>query len=501
MDLASNPARLDPSRNAIQDDRWTNRAWIGWMHLGAFAIAMSVTSKGAPGGFPVVFLIAFAIIDRSFVPIRRFFTSGAIITLFVLAAPWFLFVGHHEGWGTFLFELRNVQAGTDHGGPIIQYVPWLIVGTLPWSLVVIIAIIIASRAWKHDWRLRGLLIWLGAIAVPLCLTRNKQSHYLIPLMPVLMIFAGWLIDRWNKRILIGAVIVVALVLPPFQTLFLPRYGTDHTRDNAQFVREHFGDLPLCFYGPNESVPLCFNLRRAIEFANDEPELKRFLAHEPRFVIITIGKDKPRRARQATISLRSWPHGNARIRFGIFIGGSRDTDFVDLAVVLAVSVLPLAKTGQYEESLLEKIFGSFRYSGIKLENGLLYVSGAAIGGMFNPHVTVFDGAATDRCGRLVTLLRRAPRCWHARSPMAAHSSPAASCGWWDLLSYVGLVNRASEFAGSDSIACRRKSIVSAGGHDALPAIRQRWQPTVSLLLHQLPPMRHDASLVRWRYIVY
>ncbi len=66
----------------------------------------------------------------------------------------------------------------------------------------------------------------------------------------------------------------------------------------------------------------------------------------------------------------------------------------MAVVLAVSVLPLAKTGQYEESLLEKIFGSFRYSGIKLKNGLLYVSGAAIGGMFNPHVTVFD-ARGDR----------------------------------------------------------------------------------------------------------
>ena len=267
----------DPSRSTAQDDTRTNRAWVGWMHLGAFAIAMSIMSKGATGTFPVVFLIAYAIIERSFVPIRRFFASGAIVTLFVLAAPWFLFVGHHQGWGTFLFELRNVQAGNDHGVPINQYIPWLIVGMLPWDLVVIIAIVVACRAWKRDWRLRGLLLWLGAIAAPLCLTGNRQSHYLIPLMPVLMIFTGWMIDRWNNRILIGCAILAALVLPPMQTLFLSRFATDHTRDNAQFVREHFGDSPLCFYGPNESVPLCFNLRRPIEFANDEPELKQFLA--------------------------------------------------------------------------------------------------------------------------------------------------------------------------------------------------------------------------------
>jgi 4-amino-4-deoxy-L-arabinose transferase-like glycosyltransferase len=285
------PPQPDPSRSTAQDDTPINGGWIGWMHLGAFAIAMSIMSKGAPGAFPIVFLIAYAIVERSWLPLRQFIASGAIVTLLVFAAPWFLFVGHHEGWETFLFELRNVEAGTDHGAPVYQYVPWLIVGTLPWSAVTLIAIIVAARAWKQNWRLRGLLLWFGTIAVPLCLTGNKQSHYLIPLMPVLMIFTGWLIDRWNNQILIGAVILVALVLPPVQTLFLPRYGTDHTRDNAQFVREHFGDSPLCFYGPNESVPLCFNLRRAIEFANDEPELKRFLAREPKFVIITIGKEK------------------------------------------------------------------------------------------------------------------------------------------------------------------------------------------------------------------
>ena len=149
----------------------------------------------------------------------------------------------------------------------------------------------ACRKWKADSRLRGLLIWLGAIALPLCVARNKQSHYLIPLMPVLMIFAGWLIGRWNNRALMAAAIVFAIALPPAVTLLVPRLSAQHARETTEFVRTRFDNMPICFYGQNSSVPLCFNLKREIPFANDEPELKQFLAREPRMIVITISKDK------------------------------------------------------------------------------------------------------------------------------------------------------------------------------------------------------------------
>jgi hypothetical protein len=46
-------------------------------------------------------------------------------------------------------------------------------------------------------------------------------------------------------------------------------------------------------------------------------------------------------------------------------------------------------GQYEETILERAFGSFDYSNLELRNGLLYVSNVAAGGYLNPHVTVLD----------------------------------------------------------------------------------------------------------------
>jgi 4-amino-4-deoxy-L-arabinose transferase-like glycosyltransferase len=262
---------------------------FAWMHLAAFSIAMSILCKGGPGGFPIAFLVAFAAIQRSTLPIRRFILSGAPITLLLLAAPWFLFAAHNQGWATFLFELHNVQAGTDHGIPAYQYIPWFIVGTLPFAPLSIIAITLAARQWRNE-KIRGLLIWVISIAVPLCLIGNKQNHYLIPLLPPVMILTGYLVDRWNNRILIATTFASAIIVPPLVTWLLPRIIPQHARETAAFVRDHFNDSPLCFYGPNESVPLCFNLKRAIPFANDPPELKQFLQTQPNYIIITITKD-------------------------------------------------------------------------------------------------------------------------------------------------------------------------------------------------------------------
>ena len=260
-----------------------------WLHLGAFAMGMAVLSKGPPALFAVLFFVAHALIERKASVLLRFFTSGAIVTVLLIAAPWFLFVAHHEGWSTFITELRTVEAGTDHGASVIQYVPWFVVGTLPWTIVILIAMAQGVKE-RRDAKVRGLIVWFCAIALPLCVTGNKQSHYLLPLMPVSMILAAWMIDRWRKRWLDIAAIAVAVLVPLIVTIAIPRIVPQHNRQIAAFVREKFDRGPFCFYGPNASVPLCFNLHQRIDFANDAPELEEFLARDPKLVIITIGKD-------------------------------------------------------------------------------------------------------------------------------------------------------------------------------------------------------------------
>jgi 4-amino-4-deoxy-L-arabinose transferase-like glycosyltransferase len=176
-------------RGATEPEKWRR-----WMHLGAFAVAMSILSKGAPGAFPMFFLILFAIFNRSFKAIGRLFTSGALLTLFVIAAPWFVFVAKHEGMKTFLFEMRSIEEGGEHHGRAIDYVPGFLKATAPWSGLAVIALIAAILLCK-DVKMRGLVLWFVSIALPLCIVAKKQEHYLLPLIPVSMVLVGWLIDR------------------------------------------------------------------------------------------------------------------------------------------------------------------------------------------------------------------------------------------------------------------------------------------------------------------
>ena len=143
---------------------------------------------------------------------------GAPLTLAVVAAPWFIYVGAQAGFESFYRELRNNYEGGDHNRPLLQYIPGLLVAAAPWTALFPLAIVDAARGWRSDGRMRALLLWLLSIAVPLCVAGNRQNHYLLPLMPPLMILVGWLIDRAitgaaapiAKLTIVGTLIVVAL---------------------------------------------------------------------------------------------------------------------------------------------------------------------------------------------------------------------------------------------------------------------------------------------------
>src|SRR4051812_29854146 len=53
---------------------------ISWLHVAAASIGLAAVSKGGPAAFPILFLIAFALIERRPDLPRRLITSGAILT-------------------------------------------------------------------------------------------------------------------------------------------------------------------------------------------------------------------------------------------------------------------------------------------------------------------------------------------------------------------------------------------------------------------------------------
>ena len=320
-----------------------------WFHLGAAATALAILSKGPPGAYPPIVLLVMAALRREWNALRRLITSGALVTLIVIAAPWFIYVFHTFGIEQWRRELDDLS-GQDHPGHFYQYFYELFVATAPWCLVLPAAVVEAVRR-RHDARLQGLLVWITVILLPLLFVGNKQFHYLLPMMPPAMILIGWWIDLslrelapgqspppplldatligsaiaspatpvtarltlgrispadWALAAGIGAALVtvawvrgrhgrqaglvaylagVAAVLVVTVSFWTPKFEGEDSRALARQVDTSFGRGPYCFYGRNISLPLCFNLRLAIPQEKTSGELEQLVRGEPNVVVI------------------------------------------------------------------------------------------------------------------------------------------------------------------------------------------------------------------------
>jgi len=167
-----------------------------WFHAAAVAIALAALAKGPPAAYPLLFLVALVSIERRWRALLRFVLCGAPLTAAVIALPWFLYVSHDPQFEQLTRDLKNsAGGGRGHVGPFYDYFFWLLLAAAPWSALWPPALWAAVAGWRRDPRLRGLLLWVGCVLLPLCAWRNKQMHYLLPLMPPLMVLVGRLLDQ------------------------------------------------------------------------------------------------------------------------------------------------------------------------------------------------------------------------------------------------------------------------------------------------------------------
>lgn len=167
-----------------------------WFHAAAAAIGISAMVKGPPAMYPMLFLLVQCVIERRWRILLIFILSGALLTFAVIACPWFIYVWRESTSGALVKDLRNsAEGGKGHWDLPHVYIYQLAVGVAPWTGVCFAALILAFRRARRNADIRGLLVWFAVILVPLCLWGNKQRHYLLPLLPPLMILTGWYVDR------------------------------------------------------------------------------------------------------------------------------------------------------------------------------------------------------------------------------------------------------------------------------------------------------------------
>lgn len=173
-----------------------------WWFLSAAACGLGVLAKGPVAlVLTVVPIGAYQVWDKCVVRPRPLPWIVYVAVAAALACPWFLAVAVRDpSFLTYFFwthHLVRYVAPLDHEQPVWYYVPGVLLGALPWTLLL-------PGAIRDLWRARGDRApgptGIFALSAFWCLafyslSGCKRSGYILPVFPPLALALGWRLDR------------------------------------------------------------------------------------------------------------------------------------------------------------------------------------------------------------------------------------------------------------------------------------------------------------------
>ncbi len=186
------------------------RQACGWMLLTWAALALAVLSKGVVAlALPGAALIAYSLLARDFSPWRRLHLAWGLPLFLLIAAPWFVAVSQaNPEFPRFFFIHEHFErfltAGHRRTQPWWYFLPVLAAGALPWTLVMLQALLQAWRAGplRAFQPGRFLLVWVAVVFLFFSASGSKLPSYILPVLPALALLAGELLAGIARRSLL-----------------------------------------------------------------------------------------------------------------------------------------------------------------------------------------------------------------------------------------------------------------------------------------------------------
>lgn len=225
-------------------------------------LALAFMTKGPPGLLPLLPMLAFRWTLPQ--PRPRVLTWRTLALFLAIALPWFVAVvlkhpgllGYFLGYEVYDRVFTDVHdRNSGWSGPLEVYGPVLLVGLLPWSVVLFRRLPALWRQRLHLrrwWQQRALderllLLWFLLPFVVFCLARSRLYLYLLPLLvPVALLIARRLVPLNRRRLraitwtaLISATLLLAL--KGFGPTLFPH--DKDARELAEVVRQHWSTPP------------------------------------------------------------------------------------------------------------------------------------------------------------------------------------------------------------------------------------------------------------------
>ena len=204
---------------------------FGWMSAAWAALALATLSKGLIGiVLPGIAVVVYSLATRDWALWRRLHLLPGAVVFLAIAAPWFVIVSlRNPDFFDFFFIhehfTRFLTSEHRRTGPWWYFVPILVVGLLPWTIVFFATL---ARMWKLAPKAangfsaqRFALVWSAVIFAFFSASGSKLPSYILPVFPALALAIGWqlatLTDAAIARLtlpltILGGVLTLALVL-------------------------------------------------------------------------------------------------------------------------------------------------------------------------------------------------------------------------------------------------------------------------------------------------
>lgn len=174
-------------------------------------MSLAALSKGLVGiVIPGAALVIWSAWQRSFTFWRRMHWASGLALALAIAAPWFIVVSlRNPGFADFFFvhEHFTRYLTTEHHreGAWWYFVPYLLVGLLPWT---------SALPWLRQGQgearsaRRLLLAWCGFVFVFFSVSSSKLPSYILPMFPALALLVAHTLDRASPRVLLRHLFVL-----------------------------------------------------------------------------------------------------------------------------------------------------------------------------------------------------------------------------------------------------------------------------------------------------
>lgn len=130
----------------------------------------------------------------------------AVLVVLAIALPWYALVGWKTdgAWLSGFLGNHNlgrfVSAMENHRGPIVYYIPAVVIGFFPWSIFLTLSVIqLVGQLRRHEaWCTGHLFVacWAGLWIGFFSLASTKLPSYVLPAYPALALLTATFLDRW-----------------------------------------------------------------------------------------------------------------------------------------------------------------------------------------------------------------------------------------------------------------------------------------------------------------